>query len=285
MTDYERVASVIRYLDAHRGEQPQLGAIARYAGSSASHFHRVFARWAGVTPKAFLQCLTMADARDRLRAGQSVLEAAYDAGLSGPGRLHDLAVRLEAATPGELKSGGGGWTITAGFADTPFGIARAGVVARGFCHLAFVEARDRAAGARAILEDWPAARIEWNDREVAGLVPSLFTGNPSAQATPGLRALVRGTPFQVQVWRALLRIPPGSLASYGAIARAVGRPTASRAVGAAIGRNAIAWLIPCHRVIRETGALGGYRWGTDRKATMMAWERARANVVAEGPPR
>jgi AraC family transcriptional regulator of adaptative response/methylated-DNA-[protein]-cysteine methyltransferase len=276
MGDYERIADVIRYLDRHHGMQPDLAALAARAGLSTFHFHRLFVRWAGVPPKKFLDCLTVADARARLREGESVLDAALGAGLSGPGRLHDLAVRIEAATPGEIRTGGRGWAIRAGFVATPFGELRVGIAPRGFCHLAFVDSPDRVSAEAAILSDWPRASLLWDDGAIEASVGPLFDRSPRIQAAgPGLRAIVRGTPFQVQVWRALVRIPRGAFASYGAIARRVGRPTSARAVGTAVGANSLAWLIPCHRVIRETGVLGEYRWGRERKAAIAAWEGAR----------
>ena len=284
MTDYERVARVIQHLDRHHTRQPGLGDLAAHAGLSPFHFQRLFARWAGVTPKEFLQCLTIADARARLRRGESVLQTALEVGLSGPGRLHDLSVSLEAASPGELKDLGRGWTIAAGFADTPFGSALVGIAPRGFCHLSFVEIRDRKAGAAGLLADWPEAELHWDDEAIAARMATLFGRPVPATPPPALKAIVRGSAFQVQVWRALLRIPPGALVSYGAIARTVARPTASRAVGTAVGRNPLAWLIPCHRVIRETGALGEYRWGRTRKSAIAAWEAAQSLGEAAPSP-
>jgi len=277
MTDYERIAAVIRYLDVHYIEQPGLDALAELVGLSPFHFHRLFVRWAGVTPREFLSCLTIADARVRLREGESVLTAALQTGLSGPGRLHDLAVRLEAASPGEIKAGGRGWTIVAGVGSTPFGPVRVGIAPRGFCHVAFLrgeDASDRETGTSAILDEWPQARVEWDDLEIQRRVGGFFARPNSHEPNLKLKAIVRGTHFQVQVWRALLRIPPGCFASYGVVALALGRPAAARAVGTAVGKNPLAWLVPCHRVIRDTGVLGGYRWGRERKAAMAAWEGA-----------
>jgi len=264
MNDYERVARIIRYLDAHSDEQPGLDVLAAEAGLSEAHFHRLFSRWAGVTPKDFLQCLTAENARKRLRRGESVLDAALGAGLSSPGRLHDLCVTLEAASPGEIKSGGAGWEIVAGFAETPFGPCCIGNGPRGLCHLAFVETEDH----RDIEAAWPRARFRWSDAAAREMAAGIFQ---TGAGTPW-KAFVRATPFQLRVWRALLRIPPGAVVSYGHLARAIGSPQASRAVGSAVGANPLAYLIPCHRVIRETGIIGQYRWGQDRKQALLAYE-------------
>ncbi|HHY87181.1 MAG TPA: methylated-DNA--[protein]-cysteine S-methyltransferase [Verrucomicrobia bacterium] len=282
MNDYERVASIIRYLSAHQQEQPGLEDLARRFRLSPSHLHRLFTHWAGVTPKDFLQCLTVEHVRKSLQRGQSVLSAAFDAGLSGPGRLHDLLVTLEAASPGELKSGGAGWTIRAGFADSPFGLCLLAEAPRGICHLAFVDPGDRRSAWQELVDSWPAAHIVRDDKAAAEHIRRIFT-RPANGAPPVLRAFVRGTPFQVQVWRALLRIPPGQLVSYGQIASSIGHPTACRAVGAAVGANPIAYLIPCHRVIRESGAVGDYRWGSLRKQAIVAWETSRRNA-SHGEP-
>lgn len=273
MNDYERVARIIRLLDARHAEQPDLSTLARHAGLSPSHFHRLFRSWAGITPKDFLQCLTLAHARELLKKGESVLDVALISGLSGPGRLHDLCVSMEAASPGELKSGGEGWTLSAGFADSPFGRCLIGTSPRGICHLSFVEpAKDRAQ-LSALQKDWPRAQLHRDDAQASQLAGRIF-GEPTGRPRPAIRTFVRGTAFQVRVWRALLNIAPGTLTSYGRLARAVGAPRAARAVGTAVGRNPIGYLIPCHRVIRETGALGQYGGGADRKCAMVVWETA-----------
>jgi AraC family transcriptional regulator, regulatory protein of adaptative response / methylated-DNA-[protein]-cysteine methyltransferase len=273
MSDYDRIARVIRYLDQRQGEQPDLASVAAQLGLSPSHFHRLFSGWAGVTPKDFLQCLTLRRAKELLSRGRTVLDAALESGLSGPGRLHDLCVSLEAASPGELQSGGAGWTLTLGFANSPFGRCLVGASPRGVCHLSFVESPCRAAAAAALGEEWPRARVRWDDGHAARLMLALFAPprmSPPAQAP--LRAFVRGSAFRVRVWRALLRVPPGTLVSYRQLASAVGSPSAARAVGTAVAANPLAYLIPCHRVIRETGVAGEYRWGPLRKRAMIAWE-------------
>lgn len=272
MNDYHRIAHVIRYLDAHHVEQPDLAILARHAGLSPFHFHRLFSAWAGVTPKDFLQCLTFAHARELLREGNNVLDAALRAGLSGPGRLHDLCVSLEAASPGELKSGGAGWTISFGFAESPFGRCLLAQGPRGVCHLSFLESTDGAAEITALHGDWPQARLHRDDAAAIRLTDRVFARSVHPRARPALRAFVRGTPFQIRVWRSLLRVPPGALVSYGQLAAAMGNPRAARAVGSAVTRNPLAFLVPCHRVIRETGVIGDYRWGATRKRAIVAWE-------------
>ncbi|MHB1305971.1 MAG: methylated-DNA--[protein]-cysteine S-methyltransferase [Limisphaerales bacterium] len=274
MNDFERVARVIRHLHAHQVEQPDLADLAACAGLSPYHFHRLFTRWAGVTPKDFLQCLTLEHARERLRRGESVLGTTIEVGLSSPSRLHDLCVALEAASPGEIKSGGDGWRIEAGFTDTPFGRACVGIGPRGVCHLAFVGKADRAMAWAPIAAAWPRARLVGDNGAARELGERIFRTGPGGDGTGKLRGFVRGTPFQLRVWRALVQVPAGVMVTYGQLAATVGQPTAARAVGTAVGSNPIAYLIPCHRVIRQTGVIGEYRWGADRKRIMLGWEGA-----------
>ncbi len=275
MNDYERIANVIRFLDDNHTAQPDLAKLADRVGLSVFHFHRLFSSWAAVTPKDFLQCLTLEHVKTLLHEGQTVLETAIEAGLSGPGRLHDLCVNLEAATPGEMKTGGAGLEISYGFAATPFGEALIAETPRGICHLSFVGEDGDAAALRFLMKQWPAAKHRRDDRNAAQTSADIFLRNPGADRPP-LRAFVRGTAFQVRVWRALLRVPTGSLVTYGRLATAVGHPKASRAVGTAVGANPLAYIVPCHRVIRETGVLGNYRWDPIRKRAMIGWEGSRS---------
>ena len=277
MNDFERIACVIRHLDERHGAQPTLKELADVARLSPSHFHRLFHRWAAVTPKDFLQCLTAEFAKQRLRDSASILDAAFDAGLSGPGRLHDLMVTLEAASPGEIKSKGAGVQIEWGIAESPFGLCSIAWTSRGICHIGFAES-DAASAPLELMEDWRRAELKRNERAAGRHANSIFNGKSTGAAS--LKAIVRSTPFQLKVWRALLRIPTGCVATYGRIARAIGEPNAVRAVGTACGANPIAFLIPCHRVIRETGIVRGYHWGTARKQAMLAWE-ARESVAAQ----
>jgi AraC family transcriptional regulator, regulatory protein of adaptative response / methylated-DNA-[protein]-cysteine methyltransferase len=272
MTSYERIALVIQYLDANHTEQPDLATLAEYVGLSPYHFHRLFSLWAAVTPKDFLQCLTLSHAKELLKQGNSVLKSALESGLSGPGRLHDLCVSLEAATPGELKSGGEGWTIKAGFAMSPFGKCLVGESPRGLCHLSFVEAENAEKEQVRLQRDWPGASIQRDDIVAQRWVDRVFVPHMQSPDQSALRTYVKGTSFQLRVWRALLCIPPGTLVSYGCLADAIGNPGAARAVGTAIGCNPLAFLIPCHRVIRGTGVMGAYQWGAIRKRAIVAYE-------------
>ncbi len=281
MNDYERIALVIRYLDEHHIEQPGLATLAEYLGLSRFHFHRLFSTWAAITPKDFLQCLTLSHAKELLRQGKSVLDASLISGLSGPGRLHDLCVTLEAASPGELKSGGEGWTISAGFAESPFGRCLVGKSPRGICHLSFVASQDDRAEWAALQGNWPLARLQRDDSAAARVAARVFARPDPSPAQPALRAFVRGTAFQVRVWRALLHVPPGTLISYGHLASIMGQPTAARAVGTAVGQNPLAYLVPCHRVILATGVLGDYRWGQIRKRAIVAWENAPHSITED----
>lgn len=248
--------------------------MAQRAHLSEHHFQRLFTRWAGVSPKRFLQALTAEHAKARLASSRSVLDLAASVGLSGPGRLHDLFVTLEAMTPGEFRDGGRGLAIRYGVCDSPFGRCLIATTARGICALRFVDGAGAGRIAALLRDEWPNALLQHEPLASTALANRIFAPLGSRQVRP-LALLVRGTNFQIQVWRALIHIPFGSVASYGDIARRIGHAHGARAAGSAIGANPIAWLIPCHRVIRESGALGGYRWGPARKAAMLGWEAAR----------
>ncbi len=274
-SDFERVARAIAFLDASTDAQPSLADTAAHVGLSAFHFHRLFARYAGTTPKRFLQFATAAAAQERLAASRPVLAAALDVGLSGPGRLHDLTVSVCALTPGEIGSRGVGLRLRHGCAATPFGDAHVLLSARGVVALRFDDGGvDPFAPERA---RWPDATYARDDAAAGALLARVFDvpggGDP-------LQLHVRGTNLQLRVWEALLRVPEGAVISYGALARRIGRPRAARAVAGAVAANPVAWLIPCHRVLRETGALGGYRWGVLRKRTMLAREWSAAADAA-----
>lgn len=266
-SDYERVATAIAFIEENAPRQPSLDDVAGAVGLSAHHFHRLFRRWAGTTPKRFLQLLTLEEAKRRLDESRSVLRAAFEAGLSGPGRLHDLFVAVDGVTPGEYATGGRGLELAHGLAPTPFGTALVGRTQRGVCHLSFVDGGE-ADGEAALAADWPEARLRRDDGAARDVVERLFAGG-----RPPLH--VKGTNFQIRVWQALLSIPQGRVASYGDVAAGIERPEAVRAVAGAVARNRVAWMIPCHRVIRKVGETGGYRWGPDRKRAMLAWESAR----------
>lgn len=277
LSDYTRIEAAILYLDAHRREQPSLGQVAAQVGLSESHLQRLFTRWAGVSPKRFLQFRTAADARALLRAGPSVLDVSYEVGLSGPGRLHDLLVAVDAVTPGEDRAQGAGLEIGYGVHETPFGPCFIAATARGVCSLAFLsEERGADAALAELAERWPRATVREDAGRTAALVQRIFDPAHAADPRP-IGVLLQGTNFQLKVWEALLRVPSGQLTTYESIAAAIGAPRAVRAVGSAVGSNPVAFLIPCHRVIRKTGAFGDYRWGATRKRVMLEWEAARAS--------
>jgi len=269
--DYRRVEAAIRFLDRHSDDPPNLDRVAEEIGLSPFHFQRLFQRWAGVSPKRFLQAAAAARVRQTLATSGSVLDAALTAGLSGPGRLHDLCVAVEAATPGEIRSGGSGLTIWWGLHPSPFGSCFVAFTERGVCRLAFPDSDEGDEILAALRLDWPKAKII-QDANTTRSVPDGIMKSLSGDATAPLSVLVKGTNFQIQVWRALVAIPAGRVASYDRMATAVGCPRGARAVGGAVGANRVALLIPCHRVIRATGAVGQYRWGSERKRMLLAWE-------------
>lgn len=279
--DYRLVASAIEYLTANRIDQPTLTQVAEHVGVSLWHLQRTFSRWAGVSPKRFLQYLTIGHAKALLDESRSVLDAAQAAGLSGPGRLHDLFVTAEGLTPGEYKTQGAGLAIAYGRHATPFGDCLLAVTERGVCWLSFLDDEEREntsdrtfMNARlALKESWPAATFIEDADKTAPFASRIFDLAKNEKDAP-LPLLLKGTNFQLKVWEALLAIPPGAVATYGSIAEMVGSPFASRAVGGAVGSNRIAYLIPCHRVIRSSGAVNNYRWGAVRKQAMLGWEAA-----------
>lgn len=276
--DYQRIAAAIAYIARRRTHQPTLDEVAAHVELSPFHFQRLFVRWAGVSPKQFLGYLTLQHAKELLRDQHSVLEAALESGLSGPGRLHDLFVTLEAMTPGEYKQGGSTMAIRYGVHPTPFGHALVLLTERGICGLRFVAPDAVDAALAEVCSEWPASRLHRDTAATAAALQRALTGSGGPQPL-----LVRGSRLQVQVWRALLTIPPGQLVSYGALADALGYPRAARAVGSAIGHNPIALLIPCHRVLRANGAVTGYRWGAERKAALIAWEAAQRGAAGSNP--
>lgn len=273
-SDYHRIQQALERLAARFPDQPSLGELAAEAGLSEHHFQRMFTAWAGVSPKKFLQHLTLEAAKRRLDESASLLDAAFDTGLSGPGRLHDLFVSLEAMTPGEYKARGEGLAIRYGYHDSPFGECLLMSTDRGICGLAFTEPEGRQSALDHLSRGWERAEIRRDDAITEALANRIFLPpDELAAGTSPLRLLVRGSRFQLAVWRALLAVPPGALTTYAELAQRIGLPPgAARAVGTANGANAIAWLIPCHRVIRKTGAMGGYRWGEARKLAMIGWE-------------
>jgi AraC family transcriptional regulator of adaptative response/methylated-DNA-[protein]-cysteine methyltransferase len=269
--DYRRVERALQWLAENAERQPSLEESADAAGLSPFHFQRIFSRWAGVSPKQFLQYMSLERAKKRLAEGASVLEASMDAGLSGPSRLHDAFVSVESVTPGEYKRGLAGTRVAYGYHPTPFGDCVALTTARGLCGLGFVGDGDRDAAFQDLARRFPNATFQERTGDTAAVVRQVFAAADGPADAP-LRVLLHGTPFQVQVWRALLEIPRGGHACYGDLAARIGSPGAARAVGAAVGANPISYLIPCHRVIRKTGALGGYHWGEGRKLAILGME-------------
>jgi AraC family transcriptional regulator of adaptative response/methylated-DNA-[protein]-cysteine methyltransferase len=272
--DYQRMAHALEWISEHFEEQPTLADVAAHAGLSPYHFQRLFSRWVGLSPKKFVQYLTLERARSSLDASESVLGAAYSAGLSGPGRLHDLFVSIDAVTPGEYKQRGAGLAIRYGTYDSPFGRCLLMHTERGICGLAFVDQGNEAAALASLASRWCNARLIEDRRSGAELAMRVFAacGGEAGVHEDKLPLLLGGTPFQIKVWEALLRIPSGAVTTYEALARHIDNPKAIRAVGSANGANPISYLIPCHRVIRKSGALGGYRWGMGRKLAMLSEE-------------
>ncbi len=275
--DYTRVAALLRHLERHALRQPGLDELAAAAGLSPGHVQRLFLRWAGVSPKRFVQSLTVAHARALLRESQSVLDTSLAVGLSGPGRLHDLMVSVEAMTPGEVRALGGDLCIAWATVATPVGEAVVATTERGVCALEFVETAATDTVAR-LQRHWPNARFVDADPSAAAALAARIFG-PTAQGSAPLGVVLKGTNFQLQVWRALLRVPRGALVDYGQLAAHVGRPGAARAVGNAVGANPVSVLIPCHRVLRRHGQLGGYRWGTARKLALLGRELSAAEAA------
>lgn len=288
MSDYERIEKAIAYLVAHAGAQPSLDEVAAQVHLSPFHFQRLFCQWAGTTPKRFLQALTVERGKLLLQQNSlavnpnqeyqknqiddsSVLATAQAIGLSSSSRLHDHFVQLEAVTPGEFKQQGRNLQIDYGVHVTPFGALFVAMTPRGICRASFVDFSSLEQELATLRKDWPLASIEPNEAKTAVVVHRLFQPQPGNSAP--LSVQVSGTNFQVAVWRALLKIPCGSLMSYSQLATTLGCPTASRAVANAIGANPVAFLIPCHRVIRQSGALGGYRWGVTKKQLIQTWEQ------------
>jgi AraC family transcriptional regulator of adaptative response/methylated-DNA-[protein]-cysteine methyltransferase len=272
--DYQLIEKALLYLDGEFKRQPTLEEVANSVGYSPHYFQRVFTRWVGISPKRFLQYITKQHAMRMLDDSRRVLETAFQSGLSGPGRLHDLFVTCEAVTPGQYKTKGLDLIIEYGFYPTPFGECLVASTDKGICHLAFVETGKRLNSIQDLTRSWSNAKLIEKPGALTEQMESLY-GYEIPEKGPAVRLHLYGTNFQIKVWEALLKIPPGCLLSYNDIGEAVGSPHASRAVGGALARNPVALIIPCHRVIQSMGSFGGYRWGTARKKAMLGWEMAR----------
>ncbi|HET9903671.1 MAG TPA: bifunctional helix-turn-helix domain-containing protein/methylated-DNA--[protein]-cysteine S-methyltransferase [Xanthobacteraceae bacterium] len=272
--DYDIVRRAIAFISENWRSQPDVDAIAFAAGVDATELHHLFRRWAGLTPKAFLQAITLDHARTMLRDSASVLETSYEVGLSGPGRLHDLFVTHEAMSPGEWKAGGAGLTVTYGFHPSPFGTALVMQTPRGLCGLAFADPGEEHKALEDMRRRWPRATYAESAEATQATAQRIF--NPALwRPERPLRIVFIGTDFEVRVWETLLKIPMGRATTYSDIAAKIGKPSAARAVGAAIGKNPVCFVVPCHRVLGRSGDLCGYHWGLTRKRAILGWEAGR----------
>jgi len=265
--DYQQIAKAIAFMEKNYLAKPSLSAIAQHLNLSEYHFQKVFSKWVGISPKRYLQNLTLEDAKAKMFTTGNLLDLTLEVGLSSPGRLHDLFITLEAITPGEYKNLGAGLEIVYGIHDTPFGKALIATTVRGICNLHFVNDPSQALGL--LHQEWPQANIIFSQQDTQEVIKRIFSGNVNNQP---VALWVKGTNFQIQVWRALLKIPFGCVSTYEEIGEVIAQPKAARAVGNAVGNNPVALLIPCHRVVRKSGELGGYRWGLSRKASILASE-------------
>lgn len=272
-SDYQRIAQAIEFINANAKQQPSLENIAAHLHLSPFHFQRLFSQWAGVAPKKYLQILTVDRAKQLLAQSKPLAEVSDSVGLSGSSRLHDHFVQLEAASPGEFKAGGAGMEIRYSVIGGPFGDAFIAVTPRGICKLSFLSNNNIEQQIVDLNAQWPAAKLVNQASETTRMVEALFAGKQTINGP--LSLYVKGTNFQINVWRALLQIEPGCISSYVQVAAAVRKPRAYRAVGTAIGSNQVAFFIPCHRVLQQSGQIGGYLWGETRKHAIHAWESAR----------
>jgi AraC family transcriptional regulator of adaptative response/methylated-DNA-[protein]-cysteine methyltransferase len=272
--DYCRIEKAIQFIGENFKSQPQLEQIAESVHLSKYHFDRLFKRWAGISPIQFVQFLTLGYTKQRLEESRSILESSWDAGLSGPGRLHDLFVNFDAMSPGEFKTLGAGLDISFGFCDSPFGACLLAVTKRGICHLGFLEGKDQSEALDQMYETWPGAIFTERTEQIRPIVEGIFRKGDSGDPR-SFNLLVKGTNFQVNVWKALLNIPEGCVVSYSDVASQLGNSKAYRAVANAVAMNPIALLIPCHRVISNSGEMHKYRWGSARKKALIGWEAAR----------
>jgi AraC family transcriptional regulator of adaptative response/methylated-DNA-[protein]-cysteine methyltransferase len=272
--DYDRVRRAIAFISKQWRRQPSIEEVAGHLGLSVSHLHHLFRRWAGITPKAFLQAVTLDRARDLLRDSASILDASYELGLSGPGRLHDLFVTHEAMTPGAFKTGGAGLEIAYGFHPSPFGKALLMVAPLGLAGLGFAEPGQEAAALADMTRRWPKATFVADQARTGPFARRVFDPAQWSADRP-LNVVLIGTDFEVRVWRTLLSVPMGRATTYSDVAARIGNPKACRAVGAAVGKNPISFVVPCHRVLGRSGALTGYHWGLPRKQAMLGWEGGR----------
>lgn len=272
--DYDTVRRAIEYLTKRFREQPEVEAVAAATGTDPRRLNELFRRWCGLTPKAFLQAVTLDNAKKLLAQSPNILETSYELGLSGPGRLHDLFVVHEAMSPGEWKTGGEGLEIRYGFHPSPFGTALVMMTPRGLCGLAFSDPGKEAAALNDMRMRWKNASYVEDSAATADVAARIFQSDRWQPDTP-LRVVLIGTDFEVRVWQTLLKVPLGRAATYSDVARKIGKENAARAVGAAVGKNPISFVVPCHRIVGTNGALTGYHWGLTRKRAMLGWEQAK----------
>jgi AraC family transcriptional regulator of adaptative response/methylated-DNA-[protein]-cysteine methyltransferase len=271
---YNRVASAIEYINEHYAQQPDLDKIAKEIHMSPFHFQRTFTQWAGISPKKFLQFITIEHAKNILDKKASVFDAAFEAGLSGTSRLHDLFINIEGMTPGEYKNGGRELTINYSYTESPFGSILTAATSKGICHMAFSD--EKKTSFIELKEKFPNAKFIKNTDPLQANAVSIF--HQDWNKPNKIKLHLKGTDFQLKVWNTLLKIPMGSLTTYGTIAEQINNPNASRAVGSAVGENPVAFLIPCHRVIKSTGVIGQYHWGNTRKTAMIGWEAVKTQT-------
>jgi AraC family transcriptional regulator of adaptative response/methylated-DNA-[protein]-cysteine methyltransferase len=269
-TDYDRIEKAIRFLRENFKSQPRLDEVAAHVGLSSYHFQKMFTKWAGVSPKKFLQFISVEYSKQLLKKNKTLSVVSHQAGLSGTGRLHDLFVNIEAMTPGEFKNGGAGLTIHYSFGKTPYGKVLIASTEKGVCHTSFI--MDNEQPETILAQDFPKAELIQSENAMHNKVVQLFQAN--FQENESIQLHLKGTPFQLKVWKALLEIPAGEVKTYGNLAEDIGHPKAYRAVGSAVGQNSVAFIIPCHRVIASTGVIGNYRWGSERKIAMFGREVA-----------
>jgi AraC family transcriptional regulator of adaptative response/methylated-DNA-[protein]-cysteine methyltransferase len=269
-TDYDRIEKAIRFLRENFKSQPRLDEVAAHVGLSSYHFQKMFTKWAGVSPKKFLQFISVEYSKQLLKKNKTLSVVSHQAGLSGTGRLHDLFVNIEAMTPGEFKNGGAGLTIHYSFGKTPYGEVLIASTEKGVCHTSFI--MDNEQPETILAQDFPKAELIQSENAMHDKVIQLFQAN--FQENESIQLHLKGTPFQLKVWKALLEIPAGEVKTYGNLAEDIGHPKAYRAVGSAVGQNSVAFIIPCHRVIASTGVIGNYRWGSERKIAMFGREVA-----------
>lgn len=272
--DYETVRRAIEFLTTKYRDQPEVEAVASAMKTDARTLNELFRRWCGLTPKAFLQAVTLDNAKKLLTDSPNILDASYELGLSGPGRLHDLFVVHEAMSPGEWKTGGEGLEIRYGFHPSPFGTALVMVTKRGLCGLAFCDSGKENAALKDMRSRWKNAHYVEDSAATADIAARVFQSERWQPDTP-LRVVLIGTDFEVRVWETLLKVPLGRAATYSDVARRIGNVNACRAVGAAVGKNPISFVVPCHRIVGTSGALTGYHWGLTRKRAMLGWEQAK----------